>query len=117
MKVDVRLTGDGFKVDDLKAYLDKIPNFEYKLELVQELGEPTKRGPNKGKPSEYGFCWINRITLKQLDQIGSIFKSYKIDDIAINIEEKKLKNQTCLYLDKDLINIASRIDADIEIVD
>jgi len=117
MKVDVCLIGDGFNVSDFKNYLDKVFKFKYKLELIQEFGEPSKRGPNKGKPSKYGFCWINGITLKQLSRIGSNFKTYKVDDISINIKEKQIKNQTCLFIDKELINIAHKIDADIEIVD
>jgi len=118
MKVDVCLMGDGFKVSDFKNYLDKIPRFKYKMEVYQEFGEPRTSGPHKGKPSTFGLCWINGITLKQLNRIDRFsFKCYKVDKISINIEEKYLKTQTCLYLDKDLIHTASMINADIEIVD
>lgn len=117
MKVDVSLMGDGFKVSDLKLYLDKALRFKYKLEVIQEFKEPRKIGPHKGKPSKFGFCWINGITLKQLERVGLIFRTYKASKISINIKEKDLKSQTCLYLDRDLIHIASMINADIEIVD
>ena len=117
MKVDVSLIGDGFKVKDLKKYLDKIPKFKYNLELKQEFEEITKLGRHKGKPSPYGFCWINGITLKQLKRIGPAFKTYKVDQIHINVKEEQLKCQTCLYVDKELIEVAHILDASIEIVD
>jgi hypothetical protein len=117
MKVDVCLIGDGFKVEYLKDYLNELPKFKYKLELIQEFGELSLKGRYKGKPSKYGFCWINGITLKQLKNVGSIFKFYKVDKISINIKEKDLKCQTCLYIDRELINIAHEINADIEIID
>jgi len=118
MKVDVCLIGDGFNVSNFKNYSDKVFKFKYKLELIQEFGEPSKRGPNKGKPSKYGFCWINGITLKQLSRIDPhCFKAYNVDKISINIKEKDIKSQTCLYVDKELISIAYKIDANIEIVD
>lgn len=109
--------GDGFKVSDLKLYLDKVRGFKYQLEVMQEFKEPRKNGPHKGKPSKFGFCWINGITLKQLERVGLIFRTYNVSKVSINIKEKDLKSQTCLYLDRDLINLASMINANIEIVD
>jgi hypothetical protein len=116
MKVDVSLIGDGFKVSELKNYLDKVPKFKYKLELIQEFGEIRTKGPHKNKKSKFGFCWINGITLNQLKRIGPIFKTYKVDNIAINVHQKNIKNQTCLIIDSDLINTASNIGACIEII-
>lgn len=117
MKVDVCLMGDGFKVSDLKKHLEKLPKFKYELELMQEFGKPRKNGPDKGKPSKFGFCWINGITLKQLKRLGPVFKTYNVDDISINVHEEQIQNQTCLYVDKELIDVAHRLEADIEIVD
>lgn len=116
MKVDISLMGDGFKVSKLKLYLDKVPRFKYEMKVYQEFGEPRTNGPHKGKPSKFGFCWINGITLKQLKRVGLIFRTYNVSKISINIKEKDLKSQSCLYLDRDLIHTASMINADIEIV-
>lgn len=115
MKVDVSLIGDGFSPKALQIYLKALKT-RYKLEILQELGEPKKIGFGKGKPSEFGFCWLNGISLRQLTRIGRVFKSYKIDDISINVKESDIKCQTCLTINSELIDIAANLKASIEIV-
>lgn len=115
MKVDVSLIGDGFSPKELQVYLKALKT-RNKLEILQELGEPIKLGFDKGKPSKWGFCWLNRISLRQLGRIGRVLKSYKVDDISINIKESDIKCQTCLTIDKELIGIAANLGATIEIV-
>lgn len=116
MKVDVSLIGDGFSPKELQSYLDKALKTKKKLEILQELGSPKKMGFNKGKPSPYGFCWLNGITLRQLGRVGRVFKTYKIDGITINIKQKDVQDETCIFIDKDLIEIASSLNATIEII-
>jgi len=116
MKIDVSLIGDGFNPNDLQLYLNKALKTKHKLEILQELGAPKKIGFGKGKPSPYGFCWLNGISLIQLSRIGQVFKTYKVEDITINVKQKDIQGQTCLYIDKKLIGIVSRLNATIEIV-
>jgi hypothetical protein len=115
MKVDVSLIGDGFSPKDLQVYLTKA-NAKYKLKILQELGEPAKMGFGKGKSSKWGFCWLNGITLRQLSRIGKVLKTYKVEDIAINVKQEDVQDQTCIYVSKELIDIAAQLDATIEIV-
>lgn len=116
MKVDVSLIGDGFSPKELQIYLTKALKTKFKLKILQALGEPKKLGFDKGKPSKWGFCWLEGISLKQLGRIGRVFKSYKIEDITINVKENDVKCQSCLTIDKELIEIAAQLGAVIEIV-
>lgn len=116
MKVDVSLIGDGFSPKELQVYLTKALKTKFKLKILQELGEPKKLGFGKGKPSEYGFCWLKGINLRELTRVGRVFKSYKIEDITINIKQSDVQCQSCLTIDKELIDIASSLGATIEIV-
>ena len=116
MKVDVSLLGDGFNVKDLQVYLKKVLKTKYELQILQELGKPKKVGFNKGEPCEYGFCWLNGISLIQLERIGRVFKTYNIDEIAINIDENDIRDEISICINKELISIASSIGATIEII-
>lgn len=116
LKLDVCLTGKGFKVSKLKDYLNSLENFKYTLDLIQEFGEVKRTGLNKGNLSEYGLCWLNNITLEQLVKIGEKFKTFNVDEVNINVKKGAIKTQTCLTINKNLIKIAAKINANIEIV-
>ena len=116
LKLNIFLEGNKFVVSDLKNYLDALKNFKYSFNPVQELGELRKSGPFKGKPSKFGMCWVEDISINQLKRIGPIFKTYDVEKIIINVTKKSIKSQTCLYLDQELISVAAQINASIEII-
>lgn len=116
MKLNVCLSGEGFVVAELQKYITA-SKLRCKILLVQEFGEIRPRGILKGQKSPYGLCWLIGISLKQFNRIAPILKTYKINSVCINVQEKDIKTQCGLLLDKGLLKAAVRADADIEIVD
>lgn len=119
MKVDVSLMGNKLNVAKLHQYLQRSPSSKgkYKLQLIQELGAPSNVGPNKGKPSPYGFCWLNNVDVKDLAKFGPGLWTWGAEKIAIDVYQGDIECQTCWTLGHDLISVAARMNAYIEIID